>query len=134
MRCKNSQDKLQPKHQPSNEKDGWCSRIGAGHLVLWENMDRKPVPNPFRVSSFHVSVRFGERGLICEAVVTVQMGDKSQKEVAEGIGPVDALDLALRKALRKFYPRYWNLGIEVGVQDFVDSFERSCRRNKKALV
>ncbi len=39
-----------------------------------------------------------------EAIIKVKVGDKSELAAAEGTGPVNALDRALRKALERFYP------------------------------
>ena len=41
---------------------------------------------------------------ICEASVKLNVGGKVEHTVAEGDGPVNALDTALRTALVKFYP------------------------------
>lgn len=43
-------------------------------------------------------------GVITEATVKVRVGDGVQHTVAEGDGPVNALDAALRKALQQAYP------------------------------
>ena len=61
---------------------------------------------PFEVSDFSVSVsqRRG-RGLNAEAIVKVRVGPKRMHTVAEGNGPVNALDAALRKALVNVYPQ-----------------------------
>jgi len=40
-----------------------------------------------------------------EAIIKVRVGDQSELAAAEGIGPVNALDRALRKALERFYPQ-----------------------------
>ena len=40
----------------------------------------------------------------CEATVKLSVGDVKEYTVEEGDGPVNALDAALRKALRPFYP------------------------------
>ncbi len=45
------------------------------------------------------------RGMFSEATVKVQVGDEVFHEVAEGNGPVNAMNLALRKAIQQFYPR-----------------------------
>jgi 2-isopropylmalate synthase len=42
---------------------------------------------------------------ICEATVRVRVGDKVHHEVADGDGPVNALDGALRAALVKSFPK-----------------------------
>ena len=46
--------------------------------------------------------RFGE--MLAEAIVKVQVGTELMHTAAEGNGPVNALDKALRKALVQFYP------------------------------
>ena len=45
------------------------------------------------------------RGLFSEATVKVQVDEGVYHEVAEGNGPVNAMDLALRKAIEQIYPR-----------------------------
>ena len=42
--------------------------------------------------------------MLSEAVVKVRVGDEVMHTAAEGNGPVNALDQALRKALLRFYP------------------------------
>jgi 2-isopropylmalate synthase len=41
---------------------------------------------------------------VAEATIMVKVGDRVEHTAAEGNGPVNALDNALRKALEKFYP------------------------------
>ena len=45
------------------------------------------------------------RGMFSEATVKVKVGDEIFHEVAEGNGPVNAMNVALRKAIQQFYPR-----------------------------
>ncbi len=45
-----------------------------------------------------------EDGVNCCAQIKVSVGDKTEITAGEGDGPVNALDIALRKALEKFYP------------------------------
>lgn len=42
---------------------------------------------------------------VSEAIIKVRVGDKTELAAAEGNGPVNALDKALRKALERFYPQ-----------------------------
>jgi 2-isopropylmalate synthase len=59
----------------------------------------------FRLKSFRVIVERGESGsLISEATVKLEVGSRKEYTVAEGDGPINALDTALREALGKFYP------------------------------
>ncbi len=68
------------------------------------------VPNYFDVTQFDVNVEQrnnakGERVTVTMAVVKVRVGADNMISAAEGNGPVNALDLALRKDLGK-YQRY----------------------------
>ena len=48
----------------------------------------------------------GEGGKsVCEATIKVQVDGKEAHTVADGDGPVNALDKALREALAEFYPQ-----------------------------
>ena len=59
----------------------------------------------FDLEGFRVSVEKREDNrLISEATIKVRVGKKRERTAAEGDGPVNALDNALRKALEKFYP------------------------------
>jgi 2-isopropylmalate synthase len=65
------------------------------------------VPHYFDVEKFDVNVEHrigpsGERVTVSQAVVKVRVGDDLLISVSEGIGPVNALDLALRKDLGKY--------------------------------
>lgn len=58
----------------------------------------------FELEGFRVIVDTREGELIAEATVKVRVDGKEEHTAAEGNGPVNALDNALRKALEKFYP------------------------------
>jgi len=65
------------------------------------------VPNYFDVTQFDVNVEQrnnakGQRVTVTMAVVKVKVGDDNMISAAEGNGPVNALDLALRKDLGKY--------------------------------
>jgi 2-isopropylmalate synthase len=61
----------------------------------------------FELVEYHVSIRkdnvLGRD--TCEATIKITVDGKTVHEVAEGDGPVNALDAALRSALVRFYPR-----------------------------
>jgi len=60
---------------------------------------------PFEMLDFMVVVEHREgRGLFAEATIKVRAGDRVFHTAAEGDGPVNALDRALRKALTHVYP------------------------------
>ncbi|RME95138.1 MAG: citramalate synthase, partial [Verrucomicrobia bacterium] len=58
----------------------------------------------FNVDAYHVSMRRDSSASICEATVKVRVKDQVAHTVAEGDGPVNALDGALRQALGRFFP------------------------------
>jgi 2-isopropylmalate synthase len=65
------------------------------------------VPHYFDVEKFDVNVEQrinakGERVTVSQAVVKLKVGNEELISVAEGMGPVNALDLALRKDLGKY--------------------------------
>jgi 2-isopropylmalate synthase len=59
----------------------------------------------FERLSYHVNVETNAQGEIrTEATVKIRIGDEVRHEVAEGDGPINALDAAMRKALNGHYP------------------------------
>ena len=72
------------------------------------------LPEFFEVESYRASVERrhnarGEQIIVTEAVVKIRIGDDLLMSVAEGNGPVNALDLALRKDLGKYSDRIGDL-------------------------
>ncbi len=63
----------------------------------------------FTVDSFKMTVEKTSVGMVSEAIVKLRVGDRQVYTVAEGNGPVNALDNALRKALVDFYPDIRNV-------------------------
>ncbi|MBN1579657.1 MAG: citramalate synthase [Anaerolineae bacterium] len=60
---------------------------------------------PFELIDFHILIREKENGMMSsEAVVKIKVGDEVMLTAAEGNGPVNALDDAVRKALLPYYP------------------------------
>ncbi len=59
----------------------------------------------FELIEYHVEVEKRKNGeILTESTVKLKVGDKVEHVVAEGDGPVNALDAALRKSLENFYP------------------------------
>lgn len=72
-------------------------------LLIARSLERRD--RPFAVNAYHVSMRRDGAAHICEATVKVRVGDGDAHTVAEGDGPVNALDGALRLALVRFFPQ-----------------------------
>jgi 2-isopropylmalate synthase len=61
---------------------------------------------PFELVDFFVNVEHRQgRGMFAEAAVKVRVNGEVLHTAAEGNGPVNALDIALRKALMSYYPQ-----------------------------
>ncbi len=61
----------------------------------------------FTVSAFRVidTLRENDRQPVSEATIKIKVGGKVEHTAADGNGPVNALDAAMRKALINFYPQ-----------------------------
>ena len=85
-----------------------------GAEASFELLAHRSLPDyqaPFELRDFLVVVRRhsdperGEAGeMLAEAAVKLRVDDETMHTVAEGDGPVNALDLAVRKALTEFHP------------------------------
>jgi 2-isopropylmalate synthase len=62
--------------------------------------------NPYFVlESFRVqSERRADETIVSEATVEIEAGGERRVSIGQGVGPVHALDMALRGALRDYYP------------------------------
>ncbi len=86
------------------EHEGFEFEAAEGSLAILIRKLLKHEEPPFKVEGYHVSMRREATTSICEATVKVRVGDAFSHTVAEGDGPVNALDSALRAALVGFFP------------------------------
>jgi 2-isopropylmalate synthase len=89
------------------EAAGYAYEAAGASFELLARRVLGRVPDYFAVEKFDVNVEqrinaVGERVTVSMAVVKVKVGNESLISAAEGIGPVNALDLALRKDLGKY--------------------------------
>jgi len=93
----------------SLEKDGYQFEAAEGSFELLVRRTLGVYTRPFAVEGFRVIVE--ERGtrVVSEATVKVRVGPRAEHTAAEGNGPVNALDNALRKALAGFFPEIRHL-------------------------
>ncbi len=87
------------------EHDGYEFEAAEGSLALLIRKILKHEQAPFTIESYHVSIRREPTAFVCQASVKVKVGDATEHTIAEGDGPVNALDQALRAALVKFFPK-----------------------------
>ncbi len=89
------------------EAIGYAYEAADASFELLARRTLGTVPNYFDVTQFDVNVEQrtnakGHRVTVTMAVVKVKVDDESMISAAEGNGPVNALDLALRKDLGKY--------------------------------
>jgi len=86
-----------------------CGFIFEGADASVQMMLQRAQPDyvpPFEMLDFMAVVEHRQgRGIFAEATIKVRVGDRVFHTAAEGNGPVNALDTALRKALVPTYPR-----------------------------
>ncbi len=71
---------------------------------------------------------------VCEATVKVRVGDDFSHNVADGDGPVNALDGALRQALSKFYPELTKLKLTDYKVRIIDGGTGTAARTRVLIV
>lgn len=87
------------------EHEGYEFEAAEASLALLIRRALKHKETPFQVEGYHVSIRRDKSIFVCQASVKVKVDGQFEHTIAEGDGPVNALDQALRNALCKFYPR-----------------------------
>ena len=93
------------------EKDGYeFEAAEASFRLMIQKVLRKHSPF-FELEGFRVIVekRSGDEPCITEATVKLRVGDETELTAGEGDGPVDALNVAMRRALTRFFPAISNV-------------------------
>jgi len=80
-----------------------AAEASVGMMLKRQEADYQP---PYELVDFLVNVEHRQgRGILAEATVKIKINGEVQHTAAEGNGPVDALDKAMRKALEPHYPQ-----------------------------
>ncbi len=87
------------------EHEGYEFEAAEGSLALLIRKILKHEQPPFSIEGYHVSIRRDRSIWVCQASVKVLVDGQTEHTIAEGDGPINALDQALRAALVKFYPQ-----------------------------
>ena len=88
------------------ENAGFAFESAEASVDLMLRRVRPDYHAPFEMVDYTATVEHRRgRGMFSEGTVKVKVGDRVLHEVAEGNGPVNALNRALRKAIGQFYPR-----------------------------
>ena len=88
------------------EHYGYSYEDAEGSFELMVKRHTGEMKQFFDLERFQVSIHKDalESEARSEALIKIRVGDETEITAAEGDGPVNALDRALRKALEKFYP------------------------------
>ncbi len=112
-------DKKDPKVQnllrliKERENAGWHfdSAEARFEMLVYRTLGR--FESPFSVENYRVIEDRSEQGVsVSQASVKLRVKDEISHQVAEGDGPVNALDAALRKALVPYYPYMKNVHLK----------------------
>ena len=96
------------------EDRGYQFDAAEGSLSLLIKKQTGEFVEPFNLESYHVLIsKRGNEPPLAQASIKISVGDDQEVTAAEGNGPINALDNALRKALTKFYP-------QIGAMHLVD--------------
>jgi 2-isopropylmalate synthase len=88
------------------ESQGFSFESAEASVALMMHRRKKDYQPPFELIDFFATVEHRSgRGMVVEAMVKVRVNGETVHTIAEGNGPVNALDLALRKALLPYYPQ-----------------------------
>ena len=112
------------------EHQGYEFEAADGSLALLIRRSLTNAQPPFFVDAYNVTVRRSDAGMVCEAVVKVRVGNDSEHRVAEGDGPVNALDAALRTALVRYYPQLKNVHLTDYKVRIIDSRTGTAARTR----
>ncbi|WP_066637955.1 citramalate synthase [Desulfolucanica intricata] len=87
------------------EQQGYQFEGAEGSFELLLRRAFSDYKEPFKLQCLRVMMEMKENEQVSsEATIKLQVGDQIMHTAAEGNGPVNALDNALRKALEAFYP------------------------------
>ena len=94
------------------EDQGYQFDAAEGSLELLVKKVTGQFEEPFTLESFRVTIEKNRSGpSTSQATIKISVGGDHEITAAEGEGPVNALDHALRKALNKFFPRIQEMGL-----------------------
>lgn len=90
----------------------------------------------FELLEYHCTFRRSGTGACntCEATVKLRVNGTDEYTVAEGDGPVNAIDAALRKGMRPFYPQIDTIALEDYKVRIIDSQKGTAARTRVLIV
>jgi len=118
------------------ENQGYSFESAAGSLELLLRRALGRYTKPFDLLEYHTSFRQYRDGHqpVCEATVKLAVNGQSALTIAEGRGVVNALDLALRKALLPFYPEIDTISLVDYKVRIVDGHDATASKTRVLIV
>ncbi len=118
------------------EKEGYEFEAAEASFELLVRKQLGQYQPLFTLQEYHCNYRrTGNRQYeTCEATVKLRVGDRPEYTVAEGDGPVNALDAAVRKALRPFYPQIDGIALQDYKVRIIDSHQATAARTRVLIV
>jgi 2-isopropylmalate synthase len=118
------------------ENDGYSFEAAGGTLELLIRRELGDHQKPFDLTEYHTSFRKYRDGHppVCEATVKLCVDGTPELTVAEGHGVVNALDLALRKALLPFYPEIAGVSLVDYKVRIIDGHDASAAKTRALIV
>jgi 2-isopropylmalate synthase len=118
------------------ENEGYSFEAAGGSLELLIRRELGNHSRPFDLTEYHTSFRQYRDGHppVCEATVKLMVDGTPELTVAEGKGVVNALDLALRKALLPFFPEISDVSLVDYKVRIIDSHDATAARTRVLIV
>ncbi len=118
------------------ENDGYSFEAAGGTLELLIRRELGNYRKPFDLKEYHASFRQYRDGHppVCEATVKLSVDGTPELTVAEGRGVVNALDLALRKSLLRFYPEIANVSLVDYKVRIIDGHDATAAKTRVLIV
>ncbi|MEY5012898.1 MAG: hypothetical protein RLZ22_466 [Verrucomicrobiota bacterium] len=118
------------------ENEGYSFEAAGGSLELLIRRTLGNHARPFDLTEYHTSFRQYRDGHppVCEATVKLMVDGTPELTVAEGKGVVNALDLALRKALLPFFPEISEVSLVDYKVRIIDSHDATAAKTRVLIV
>ncbi len=118
------------------ENEGYSFEAAGGSLELLIRRELGKYRKPFELNEYHTSFRQYRDGHppVCEATVKLAVDGIPELTIAEGHGVINALDLALRKALLPFYPSIAGVSLVDYKVRIVDSHDATAAKTRVLIV
>ncbi len=118
------------------ENEGYSYEAAGGSLEILIRRELGTYVKPFDLQEYHTGFRQYRDGHppVCEATVKLAVDGTAELTVAEGRGVVNALDLALRKALMAFYPEIAGVSLVDYKVRILDGHDATAAKTRVLIV